>query len=416
MKNKMKWIIISWCHFFIFQVSLQAATLQVCSSCNFSTIEEALKAANDGDVIEIQEGTYFENALVVDKSVHIKGINWPIVDAQEKGEVFTIIASNVTLEGLQIQNIGVSYLKDHSAIRIKRQKNCIIRNNKLFNAFFGIYLERANNCQIYQNEITGAAIEESSSGNAIHAWHCKNLSVSENIVKGHRDGIYFEFVDSSHITKNRSKNNLRYGLHFMFSNDDQYDHNVFENNGAGVAVMFSKKIDMRFNTFQYNWGTASYGLLLKEIYDAKIENNHFSFNTIGINIEGSTRLTYHNNQFKRNGWAIKMAGGCLDNEFTKNNFLSNTLDLVVNSNVNNNSFDGNYWSEYSGYDLDKNGLGDVPHHPVKLFSFIIDRTPESIVLLRSFFIDLLNFAEKVSPVFTPAEVLDNQPLMKPITL
>lgn len=113
-------------------------------------------------------------------------------------------------------------------------------------------------------------------------------------------------------------------------------------------------------------------------------------------------------------WAIQMNGGCLDNQFAGNNFMANTLDLVVNSRINNNTFDGNFWSEYTGYDLDKDGVGDVPHRPVKLFSYVLNKAPESMVLLRSFFIDLLNFSEKVSPVFTPKNVLDNQPLIHPM--
>ena len=96
-------------------------------------------------------------------------------------------------------------------------------------------------------------------------------------------------------------------------------------------------------------------------------------------------------------------------------FSNNTLDLVVSSNVNNNTFNRNYWSEYAGYDLDRDGVGDVPHRPVKLFSYIIDRTPEAMILLRSFFIDLINFSEKVSPVLTPDNVTDESPLMQPMT-
>ena len=129
-------------------------------------------------------------------------------------------------------------------------------------------------------------------------------------------------------------------------------------------------------------------------------------------MEGAARIQYQNNQFRNNGWAVQMSGGCLDNNFTANNFESNTLDLVVNSQVNNNTFDGNYWSEYSGYDLNHDGIGDVPHRPVKLFSYVLSQSPESIVLLRSFFIDLMNLAEKISPVLTPADVLDNKPLMR----
>jgi nitrous oxidase accessory protein len=90
------------------------------------------------------------------------------------------------------------------------------------------------------------------------------------------------------------------------------------------------------------------------------------------------------------------------------------LDISYNSKLNDNTFDENYWSSYTGYDLDKNGYGDVPYRPVKLFSYMVNKTPETIILLRSLFVDILNFSEKVSPVFTPDDLLDNNPLMKPL--
>ena len=225
-----------------------------------------------------------------------------------------------------------------------------------------------------------------------------------------RDGIYLEFADNCIIKNNVSSNNVRYGLHFMFSNNDIYQDNTFEKNGAGVAVMFSKKIKMYNNTFKENWGSASYGMLLKEINDAEIEGNLFEENTIGINIEGSNRINYKNNNFINNGWAIKVRGACYTNNFIGNNFLYNSFDISYNSKINDNVFDRNYWSNYTGYDLDKDGIGDVPYRPVKLFSYIVNRTPETIILLRSLFIDLIDFSEKVSPVFTPDNLLDNNPL------
>lgn len=395
---------------------LVAATLQVCSQCEYRSVGAAIAAAKAGDRIEIAPGTYYEQGLVIDKPLHIKGTGYPVLDAQEQGEILTIIADDVTVEGLQFQNVGVSYLKDHAAIRLRQNSGGVIRNNRLVNTFFGIYLERAKATQIIGNKVQGILRDEASSGNGIHAWHCKSLDISRNTVTGHRDGIYLEFVDNSHIDYNRSIGNQRYGLHFMFSNHDTYGHNVFEDNGAGVAVMFSKFIKMHHNQFQHNWGRAAYGLLLKEIYDAEITDNLFLKNTIAINAEGATRIRYERNTFQRNGWALKMAGGSMSNTFTRNNFKGNTLDLVLNSHVNDNTFNGNYWSEYSGYDLDRDGVGDVPHRPVKLFSYILERTPEAIVLLRSFFVDLMNFSEKISPAFTPANVLDNEPLMQSLSL
>ena len=280
--------------------------------------------------------------------------------------------------------------------------------------FFGIYLEKSRNGIIRNNKIMGSAVFEYNSGNGIQLWHCKNITIEGNNVQKVRDGIYLEFSDDCTIRNNISTNNIRYGLHFMFSDDDTYSNNSFINNSSGVAVMFSKNIIMLNNRFEKNWGTASYGLLLKEINDATIEGNSFLGNTIGINVEGANRIDFKNNDFKQNGWAVKIRGACYKNIFTNNNFISNSFDLAYNSRLNDNVFDGNHWSNYSGYDLDKDGIGDVPHRPVNLFSFIANETPETIILLRSLFVDIINFSEKVSPVFTPANLLDMNPKTRPI--
>ncbi|MCB0561474.1 MAG: nitrous oxide reductase family maturation protein NosD [Lewinellaceae bacterium] len=393
-------------------LAAQAATVTVCPGCECSSIGQAIASANAGDEILIQSGLYQEGNIIVDKALHLRGEGWPVVDGENNNEIFTVVANGVTIEGLLIRNVGTSYLKDRAGIRLKRVRDFSIRNNRLENTFFGIYLEHCSDGVVADNRVEGKAEEEMSSGNAIHLWYCKRIVAEKNQVRGHRDGIYLEFVDDSRIRYNLSEHNLRYGLHFMFSNDDDYFQNTFRRNGAGVAVMFSRNINMWENRFEYNWGRAAYGLLLKEIYDAEIRDNVFLENTIGIYVEGSTRIQYQRNEFNRNGWAIKMSGGCLDNTVTANNFLDNTFDLSLNSAPNNNSFDGNYWSDYNGYDLGRDGVGDVPYQPVKLFNYVVNRTPEAMVLLRSLFVDLLNFSEKVSPVLTPANVADNAPLMQ----
>lgn len=389
-----------------------ANTLRVCPTCECTTISEAIYTSENGGEIIVERDIYTEGQIIVDKSVRLIGKDFPVLDGMGNSEVLTVTANDVVVEGFVIKNVCTSYLEDRAGIRIKKAKNFTIKNNRLFNTFFGIYLEHCSDGTVSGNELIGEAVQESSSGNAIHLWYCKRIIVENNLVKKHRDGIYLEFVDDSKIRGNISEENLRYGLHFMFSNEDEYFKNTFRNNGAGVAVMFSKKIDMWENIFEKNWGKASYGLLLKEIYDAEIRENIFAENTMGIYIEGSTRINYHNNDFLRNGWAIKMMGGCVDNDMSGNNFISNTFDLSLSSNSNHNTFDGNYWSEYSGYDLDRDGVGDVPYRPMKLFNYVVNETPEAMVLLRSLFVDIINFSEKVSPVFTPKNVVDNSPRMK----
>ncbi|MFS4417941.1 nitrous oxide reductase family maturation protein NosD [Maribacter sp. 2307ULW6-5] len=395
---------------------MMANTITICPDCEVGSIKEGISIAADFDTLLIKKGTYKEYNILVDKPLTLLGEGYPVIDAEEKGEIIRVVSDHVTLDGLFLINVGVSYTSDHAAIRVVKSEHFLIQNIVLEKLFFGIYLEKSNNGKVYHNKIIGEARDEYNSGNGIQLWYSNNVVVDRNIVQGTRDGIYLEFSDHVTINNNLSSNNLRYGLHFMFSNNDVYSNNTFENNGAGVAVMFSKDIKMINNTFRKNWGTAAYGMLLKEINDAEIIGNTFEENTIGINIEGSNRILYKNNDFVHNGWALKVLGACYTNTFEGNNFLYNSFDLSYNSKLNDNKIAGNYWSNYTGYDLDKDGVGDVPYRPVKLFSYIVNRTPETIILLRSLFMDIIDFSEKVSPIFTPDNLLDQTPLMKKVDI
>jgi len=401
--------------FLLFHIGALADTIEVCATCKTKTIKGAISIAIKGDTILVKKGVYKETKIDVSKSIHIIGEDYPVLDAENKAEsIFTVKADEFTISGFRFINVGMSYTKEIAGVFVSESTNFTIKNNQFENVFYGFIVQRAKYGVLQNNTIKGQAVNESNSGNGVHLWKCSNMRIEQNTISGMRDGIYLEFIDKSHVSNNTSKNNVRYGLHFMFSNHNEYHHNEFNDNGAGVAVMFSKFIKMHHNTFHFAWGTASYGLLLKEINDADITDNVFEQNTIGINIDGCNRITYKNNHFIRNGWALKFTGGCYTNIFEYNNFMHNAFDLSYNSKLHDNKFEANYWSEYSGYDIDKDGIGDVPHRPVKLFSYIVNRTSETLVLLRSLFVDIINFSEKVSPVFTPDNLKDEKPLMKPI--
>lgn len=397
----------------IFSFTAFANTYEVCATCEYKKIANAYNTCESGDSLIIHSGEYKIPTWIIQKSITLIGLSNAHLISAEGDEILTIAKSNVTVKGLIFSGVTTNYLKENAAIRVKRCKNATIVNNKIQDCFFAIYLEKAKNTTIKDNVINGNATSEAESGNGIHAWHCDSLLIENNEVLNHRDGIYLEFVNNSEVNDNHSHHNTKYGLHYMFSNDDIYIRNTIEYNGVGVAVMFSRRIIMKENTFANNWGHAAYGLLLKEIYDAEITDNHFTQNTVGIFVEGSNRINYLRNEFRRNGWAIKFSGGCELNTITENDFLYNSIDLVVSSQLNDNTFNSNYWSEYSGYDLDRDQVGDVPHYPVKLYSYIHNQVPESVVLMRSLFVDIINYAEKISPIFTPKDVMDSSPKMKP---
>src|SRR5690625_3055509 len=120
------------------------------------------------------------------------------------------------------------------------------------------------------------------------------------------------------------------------------------------------------------------------------------------------------NNFERDGWAIKIKGSSRENMLTEKNFIENSFDVGTKSRHNPNRSEGNYWSHYEGYDLDRDGVGDVPYRPVRLFSVIIGQQPNSLILLRSLFVSLLDAAERMMPVLTPATLTDEQPRMERI--
>ncbi len=399
--------------FFVFCVSQSMATsLTVSQSGEIKTIHGALEKANSGDTIFVRSGVYKEGNIKITKAVILIGVDYPIVDGEFKYEVFTVNVSNVTIKGFNIRNVGISSLNDLAAIGGNNSSNLYLADNIIEKAFFGIHLANCKSSLIENNKLTAAAIAEQTTGNGIHLWKSDKITVRNNSVDGHRDGIYFEFVTNSIIDKNISINNLRYGLHFMFSHDDEYTSNLFKNNGSGIAVMYSRGVTMRFNRFEENWGASVFGLLLKEISESTIEHNVFIRNTVAIYMEACSRSNFIGNEFKENGWGIKLQASCDDNVFTKNNFISNSFDMGTNGTMTLNSINSNYWDKYAGYDLDNDGVGDVPFHPVSLYSMIVEKMPTSVMLWRSFLVFLLDRAEKVIPVVTPENLKDEVPVMK----
>jgi nitrous oxidase accessory protein len=242
---------------------------------------------------------------------------------------------------------------------------------------------QGHDCRVIDNEVRGKPGGEQESGNGIHLWSCRDITVTGNTVRGHRDGIYLEFANKSVIEHNTVEDNLRYGLHYMFSHDSAYRHNRFERNGAGVAVMYTRNVEMSSNHFANNWGSSAYGLMLKDMTDGRITGNTFERNSIAIALHGSNRMEIENNRFSENGWAIQIQRSSSDNTYRNNNFTGNSFDIAADGELDNNRFESNYWDKYEGYDLKRDGTGDVPFRPVSLYAVVVGRIPSSVLLLRS---------------------------------
>jgi nitrous oxidase accessory protein len=388
-------------------------TIVVAKNAAVSTLRKAIEIANDGDTIFLKKGVYKEGNITITKTICLIGDDSPVLDGDNKYEILTITGKNTVIRGVRFANAGYSSMNDFAAVKIIDASNILIENNIITNTSFAVHIANSIHCTVRNNIIKGTNKSEHLSGNGIHLWKCEQMTIENNSISGHRDGIYFEFVTESTIRNNVSEMNIRYGLHFMFSHSDTYLNNTFRNNGAGVAVMYSKNVKMKDNLFEENWGASAYGILLKDISNSHIENNKFVQNTVAIHMEGSSRIEIARNIFKGNGWAVKVQASCDDNTFHHNNFYGNSFDIATNGTKTLNRFYNNYWDKYEGYDIDRDGLGDVPYHPVSLYSMIVEENPNSVMLLRSFMVSLLDRAEKAIPSLTPENLVDDKPMIKP---
>jgi len=390
--------------------------IYVGKSKQFQTIQRAIDFAENGDTVFVEPGIYKEKNILVQKSIVLKGIDFPVLDGESKYEIVSIKTTNATIDGFKLQHTGRSDIKDIGAIMVYDSYHISVLNNILDDTNFGIYVQNSRSCTIKNNSLTAYGKEEVQSGNGINCWRSDSLLIIGNKIRGHRDGLYFEFVTNSLIWRNISRKNVRYGIHFMFSHHDTYIANIFEENESGVAVMYTNHIRMYNNYFLNNWGGAAYGILLKDITDAEISGNHFTRNTTALHMEGCSRNNFYKNTFSNNGFAVKIQASCDDNDFHDNDFLGNTFDIGTNGSLVLNTFNGNYWDKYEGYDLNRDNIGDVPYHPVSMYSMIIESNPAALMLFRSLIVSLLDKSEKILPGITPENLKDEKPLMRPLLL
>lgn len=390
-----------------------SAVLKVGKNEPYKSISQAVAASKSGDSIMVHSGVYREGNISINHPLSLIGVGRPVLDGQMKYEILSLRADRIVVKGFKIINSGEDQIKNIGAIRLYNSRFSTIANNIFENNYFGIYIQRGYRCLIENNRIiSNRATSQERIGDGIHAWVSDEIWIKNNYIEGQRDGIYLEKVINSYIYRNYAKKNLRYGLHFMSSNDDVYVGNTFDNNNAGVAVMYSNNVGMVSNSFINNWGDANYGLLLKDISFSKIKHNRFQNNTTAIFMDGATKIDFFRNNLEDNGWAMKINSNCMENRIVNNNFVNNVFDVSTTGTMTMNDFRRNYWDKYGGYDLDKDKIGDVPYHPLSLYSALVENNPSVMLLFRTFFVDLLDKTEKIVPSLTPENFVDEQPLMR----
>lgn len=389
-----------------------------------NTITDALAQAEPGDTIEVQGGVYNEH-LVIDKPVTLVGIDRPVIDGGGTGIVVDIAAPDVTLRGFTVRNSGKVLEKEDGGIETRGERT-LIEDNILESVLFGIYLNQSPNSTIRNNQVSGYDLAPALRGDLIRFWYSHDSTMEDNIIEGGRDAVIW-FSEGAQIRNNVIRNG-RYGLHFMFDDDNVLEGNYLEGNSVGAYLMNSKNLKVLGNTFAYNRGPSGYGLGLKDMDGIQAENNRFVGNRVAVYLDNppaasGVRDHFYRNLFAHNDIGILFLPLVKNTEFWDNTFWENSEQVAIQGGgeLKGNQWEvngrGNYWSDYAGFDADGDGVGDLPYESISLFENLMDRYPALRLFQLSPASDAIDLAARAFPITKPrAKMTDLHPLMAPQAL
>jgi nitrous oxidase accessory protein len=379
------------------------------------SLTAAVASVRAGDTLQVMGGVH-EGNLTLTKRLVLIGENAPVLRGEGNGSVVTIEADSCVVSGFIVERSGAMLVNEDAGILIKSHANRI-ENNVLRDVLFGIYLLHAHDNQILNNTIGGRRyLELGERGAGIHVWNSLRNRFIGNRITDARDGFYIQNANHSWIERNECFN-VRYGLHYMYADSNTFLFNSFHDNVAGAAIMYSRAITMRHNVFSHNRGFSSFGILFQDCHDLVADSNVISDNVVGMFFEASTDNIFRYNVIAQNDVALQMFQNSINNTFSENIFLDNLSPLaIVGKRTETRWSDrgrGNYWSSYDGYDLDGDGIGDVPMRIQNVFHYLEGQNANVRLYLYSPASQALAAAAKAFPIISISEETDEHPLMTP---
>lgn len=381
-----------------------------------------LAAAEQGAVVQVGPGVYRER-LIIDKPVMLEGIGRPVLDGGGSGDIVEIRSPDVTVRGFAVRNTGIDLDQENAAIRVLAPR-VVIEDNQLDDILFGIDLRQAPDCVIRNNRIGGKRLDIARRGDGLRLWRSDRTVIEGNVIHSGRDVILWY---SSHVAVRRNlAENCRYGLHLMFSDHVTIEQNRFSGNSVGIYLMYSSEVVIADNELLRNRGPSGYGLGLKETDRFSVRRNLVSGNRVGVYLDGSPFTDARPGEFVRNTFAYNDIGitflpSVRNNELVENNFVDNLDQVSVSGrgNLKANRFwrgdVGNFWSDYTGYDQDRNGVGDFVHESTTLFDSLIEQEPKLRLFLFSPAQQAIELVGRMLPSVRPEpKFVDEVPLMRPM--
>ncbi len=394
--------------------ALNAEVLAVGPGAHHLTLQSAIAAAQPGDTVRVSAGAY-EGPVILARTVHLEGVGKPVLRGPGRGSVLTVLADRCIISGFVIEHSGSDLSGEDSGILLKSNDN-LVSDNELRDVLYGIYLYQAKGNTLRGNLIQGRReLETGERGAGLHLWDSPENLIEGNIIEHARDGLYIQSSPGNIIRRNRVSH-LRYGLHFMLSDDNHFEENLFSYNVAGAAIMYSKGIQFRRNAFVHNRGFSSFGILFQDCDACISEDNLVADNATGLFAEALRNSVFRNNVIAENDVALQIYSSSSNLSFSGNRFVENLSPLQLIGKRSNARWEidgkGNFWSDYDGYDLDGDNVGDLPHRIQNVFEYLEGNYPRLRIYLSSPAAQALAAAEKAFPIMQPSSEADPRPVMR----
>lgn len=378
------------------------------------SIATAIGKASPGDTVSVERGNFSEH-LVIDKSLVLKGIDRPTISAENTGDVIRVKAAGVLIEGLIIRDSGADLGAQNAGIYVEPGADrVVIRNNDLVYNLFGLWLEKVKDIEVTNNLITGKRdLASPQRGNGIQLYNTTGARIIGNNISFARDGIYVDVSDHA-LFRGNKMHHLRYGTHYMNSNDNVWEDNEAYLNRGGLALMEVRRQIVRNNRA---WGNSDHGIMLRTIQDSVIENNVVAGNSRGFFIYDAEYNVIKGNVVIGNRVGAHVWAGSIHNDVDNNDFIQNREQIryVAARDEEWGKQQGNYWSNYVGWDADGNGVGDVPYAANDVVDRLTWTYPLVKLLLNSPAVQSLRLVAKQFPLLRGTSVIDKHPRMRPFS-
>lgn len=377
------------------------------------SIAAAISAAAPGDTVRVLRGDYPER-LLIDKPLVLQGVDRPTIRGQFSGDVIRVRASDVTIQGFIVRDSGIEQVEQNAGIYFEpgsdrpKVEDCEV----VFN-LFGIWLEGLKDARVSRNVITGRRdLQSTARGNGLQVYNVDGAQIIGNNISFARDGIYVDVSRNAHFRGNRI-HHLRYGTHYMNTNRSTWEDNESYMNRGGLALMEVRELTVRNNRA---WGNSDHGIMLRTIQDSIVEDNVVAGNARGFFIYDAEYNTVRRNLVIRNRIGAHVSAGSANNKVDGNDFVDNReqVKYVASRDVEWGKSEGNYWSNYSGWDQDGDGRGDVPYEANDVVDRLNWQYPLLKLVLSSPSIQTLRFVARQFPLLRAPSIVDRQPRMRPL--